>query len=116
MDKNTSDKLESLQDLILIMTNSKSITFLKAEGQKPPVGCALSTLSDKCKLFIMLKGIIDIDKEEIKLKKKKESLLQQIETIKKEQAKDNYETRVPEAVRQKNQEKVYYSLTHFGFV
>lgn len=90
------------------MTNSKSIAFLKDETQTPPVGCALSTLSDKCKLYLMLKGIIDIDKEEAKLRKKKEGLVQQIDAIRKEQSKDNYETRVPEAVRQKNQEKVIY--------
>ena len=88
------------------MTNSKSIAFLKDETQMPPAGCALSTLSDKCKLYLMLKGIIDIDKEEAKLKKKKEGLAQQIDAIRKEQSKDNYDTRVPEGVRQKNQEKV----------
>lgn len=83
------------------------------DEEMPPAGCALTTLSDKCKLYILLKGIIDIDKEEVKLKKKKESLLQQIETIRKEQSKANYETRVPEAVRQKNQEKVSYSIISF---
>lgn len=104
MDQSTFEKLDSLKDLISLMTTSKSLTFLRNE--KAPHGCAMSTLSDKCKLYIMLKGIIDIEKEEAKLKKKKETLTQQIETIRKEQAKDNYETRVPEAVRQKNQEKV----------
>jgi valyl-tRNA synthetase len=87
------------------MTNSKSIVFLNSQEQAP-VGCAFSVLSDKCKLYILLKGIIDIDKEEAKLGKKKELLNQQIESLRKEQAKENYETRVPEAVRQKNQEKV----------
>ena len=110
-DKSTFEKLESLKDLISTMTNSKSITFLDEE--MPPSGCALTTLSDKCKLYILLKGIIDIDKEEVKLKKKKESLLQQIETIRKEQSKANYETRVPEAVRQKNQEKVGFLFDYF---
>lgn len=105
-DKNVQSALESLQDLILVMTNSKSIVFLGSSGEQPPVGCAFSVLSDKCKLYILLKGIIDIDKEEIKLAKKKETLNQQIESLKKLQAKDNYETSVPEAVRIKNQEKV----------
>ena len=40
--------------------------------------------------------------------KKKEKLNQEIESLKKLMATDNYETRVPEAVRQKNQEKVIY--------
>lgn len=102
----TYEKMSNLQDLILIMTNSNSISFLKNESEIPPVGCALSTLSDKCKLYIMLKGIIDIDKEEAKLNKKKESLVKQIESIQKEQSRDNYETKVPEDVRQKNKEKL----------
>ena len=107
-DSGIQRSLELLQDLILTMTNGKSIVFLDGlDGeQRPPIGCAQSTLSDKCKLYILLKGIIDIEKEVQKMGKKKESLLQQIETIKKDQAKPNYETRVPEAVRQKNAEKL----------
>lgn len=100
--------LSAFHDLITTMTNGNSLTFLDGSdsSQTPPIGCALSTLSDKCKLYILLKGIIDIDKEEVKLNKKKESLNQQIESIKKEQAKPNYDTRVPEAVKQKNSEKL----------
>ena len=89
------------------MTNGKSITFL--DGDKvAPSGCALSTLSDKCKLYLLLKGIIDIDKEEQKLGKKKEKLEQQIEALNKDMTSENYETRVPEAVRIKNKEKVNF--------
>ena len=54
----------------------------------------------------MLKGIIDIDKEEQKLNKKKEKLVQQVEALNKDMATENYETRVPEPVRLKNKEKV----------
>lgn len=111
-DKSIEESLQKLQDFVLIMTNGKSITFLDGQNaeQVPPVGCALSTLSDKCKLYIMLKGIIDIDKEEAKLNKKRETLVKQTEAIKKEASMPNYETRVPEAVRQKNQEKVCFSF------
>jgi valyl-tRNA synthetase len=106
--------LSSLQDLLLTMTNGKSVAFLDgADGsQVPPVGCALSTLSDKCKLYLMLKGIIDIDKEEQKLSKKKETLQQQIEVIVKNQSKPGYD-KVPEAVRQQNQEKVSFFFLYF---
>jgi valyl-tRNA synthetase len=104
--------LEQLSDLIRIMTNGNTVHFLDGgEEQKPPIGCAFTTLSDKCKLFILLKGIIDIDKEEAKLNKKRDGLVKQLETLKKEMSTANYETRVPEAVRAKNQEKV--CLTRF---
>jgi valyl-tRNA synthetase len=107
LDSGIQRALSSLQDLLLTMTNGKSLMFLDGadSAQVPPVGCALSTLSDKCKLYIMLKGIIDIDKEEQKMNKKKEALNQQIETIVKNQSKPGYD-KVPEAVRQQNQEKV----------
>ena len=108
-DKSLEQSLERFKDLITIMTNGNGVTFidgLNTSAQSVPVGCVFSTLSDKCKLYILLKGIIDIDKEEAKLAKKKEGLLKQIETIKKDMGMPNYETRVPEGVRQKNQEKV----------
>jgi len=104
-DQALQQALERFKDLMIIMTNGNGITFL-AEKEAPPVGCVFSTLSDKCKVFILLKGIIDIDKEEAKLGKKKEGLLKQIEAMKKDMALPNYETRVPEGVRQKNQEKL----------
>ena len=40
------------------------------------------------------------------MNKKKDALLKKIDSIKKEQSKDDYESKVPEDVRQKNNEKV----------
>jgi valyl-tRNA synthetase len=105
LETSISESLTTLKDLILTMTNGKSINFLNGQEQ-PPIGCGFSTLSDKCKLFILLKGIIDIDKEEAKLTKRKVSLQQQIENVKKEMNVDNYETKVPESVREKNKDKL----------
>lgn len=93
-------------DNIARAIGANNISSLKDASAQPPIGCGFSTLSDKCKLYILLKGIIDVDKEEIKLKKKKASLLQQIESLKKLMNSDNYESKVPEDVRQKNTEKV----------
>ncbi len=90
------------------MSSAKTVTFLDGEDKAahPPIGCGFSTLSDKCKLYIMLKGIIDIEKEEAKLDKKKTSLLQQIESLQKLMNAPGYETKVPEDVRQRNNEKL----------
>lgn len=114
-DQRIKESLENFQDLITIMSNGKSIQFLD-ESAQVPVGCAMTNLSDKCKLYLMLKGIIDIEKEEQKMVKKKEKLNQEIESLKKLMATDNYETRVPEAVRQKNQEKVIYFFDFLLFL
>ena len=63
------------------MANCKASSFIDQQS-KPPVGCALTTLSDKCKLHLLLKGIIDIEKEETKLNKKNEKLERQKASIK----------------------------------
>lgn len=132
-DESIHKALVSFQDLISTMTNSKSITFIdgqvnnkahhiffiilhvigkifKDTSAKIPIGCAFTTLSDKCKLYILLKGIIDIEKEELKLKKKQQSLGQQIESLNKLMSSATYETKVPEEVRQKNTEKVTFFI------
>ena len=107
-DKSIQSSLEEFKDLIITMSSAKSITFLDGQDKavQPPIGCGFSTLSDKCKLYIMLKGIIDIEKEETKLAKKKVSLVQQIESLKKLMNAAGYETKVPEDVRQRNSEKL----------
>jgi valyl-tRNA synthetase len=105
LDKDIQTALENLLDLIITMTNAKSALCLNDSSQVPH-GCAFSTLSDKCKLFILLKGIIDIDKEELKSNKKKDALNKQISTLRKDMSSENYEVRVPEPVRVKNQEKL----------
>jgi valyl-tRNA synthetase len=100
--------LRRFQDLIQIMTNAKECTFLDggSDDASIPVGCVFSTLSDKCKVYMLLKGVIDIEKEQVKLAKRREALLKQIEAIKRDQAMPNYESKVPEEVKVKNQEKL----------
>ncbi len=52
-DKSIRQSLENFKDLILVMSNGNSITFLD-ESMQVPIGCAMTTLSDKCKLYLML--------------------------------------------------------------
>ena len=110
LDVQMAQAFANLADLIQIMSNSRSLTFLNNDeasaSASAPVGCALTTLSDKCKLYLLLKGIIDVDKEELKMSKRRDALNKQIEAVRKEMTTANYETRVPEAVRVKNKEKV----------
>ena len=76
-DKSIHSSLDEFKELIITMSSAKSVTFLDGQDKaaQPPIGCGFSTLSDKCKLYIMLKGIIDIEKEEAKLVKKKVSAI-----------------------------------------
>jgi hypothetical protein len=55
MDQTVAESLQKFKDLIGIMTNSSSTVFIKEASQDILHGCAFTTLSDKCKLFILLK-------------------------------------------------------------
>lgn len=42
--------------------------------QNPPAGCAILTLNDNCQVYLLLKGLIDVDKELQKWQKKKNEM------------------------------------------
>ena len=61
VDQSIEESLNKFQDLISIMTNSSNTTFIKeSAGEDILNGCAFTTLSDKCKLFILLKVCLTI--------------------------------------------------------
>lgn len=57
-------------------------------------------------MYWWLKGLIDITKEVGKLEEKKSKLDGQLNKLQEAAAKADYETKVPENVRQQNKEKV----------
>ena len=71
----------------------------------PPDGCAIVTVSDKVAAHLMLKGIIDAEKEIEKLEKKKTLLHNQYEKLIKAAQVPGYEQKVPESIRMANAEK-----------
>ena len=60
IDQSIEESLMKFKDLISIMTNSSNATFIKVGGESEDIlnGCAFTTLSDKCKLFILLRVTI----------------------------------------------------------
>ncbi|XP_058116915.1 valine--tRNA ligase [Anopheles ziemanni] len=75
-------------------------------GTVPPVGCAILTISGQCVVHLMLKGLIEVDKEIEKMTKKRETLTQTIAKLQQAIAVPNYASKVPEDVRKANQEKL----------
>ncbi|XP_073975140.1 valyl-tRNA synthetase [Rhodnius prolixus] len=71
----------------------------------PPEGCAILTVSDKCEIFLVLKGLIDFNKEMAKLEKKEESINQIIQKLETAMASEDYQ-KVPEDVQKINSEKL----------
>ncbi|XP_055600780.1 valine--tRNA ligase isoform X2 [Uranotaenia lowii] len=73
---------------------------------EPPVGCAILTVSGACVVHLMLKGLIEADKEIEKLAKKKDTLTSTITKLEQAMGVADYGSKVPEEVQKNNQEKL----------
>lgn len=80
-----------------------------ANASSIPIGCAILPISDKCQVHLLLKGLIDTSKEIEKLKKKSDLLTQTVEKLNKAISVADYETKVPEDVRNANKDKLKQS-------
>lgn len=74
--------------------------------EAPPAGCAILTVTGQCEVHLLLKGLIQVDKELQKLEKKKVQLEQTVEKLKKAAEASDYDSKVPAEVRQANVEKL----------
>lgn len=74
--------------------------------QKPPNGCAILTVSGQCEIHLMLKGLIEIDKELQKLQKKKDNLISTVSKLQQLISSIDYSTKVPIDVQENNSEKL----------
>lgn len=72
----------------------------------PPTGCAILTISDKCEVHLLLKGLIDPEKEIQKLLKKEQGLEQTKAKLTKAMAAGDYEIKVPEEIRVNEKKKL----------
>lgn len=86
------------------LSYSKSISVV--DPAQVPVGCVTAVVSDKCTAYILLKGLIDLSKEEDRINKKVAFNQQQIGKLKEAMSKTDYEDKVPQEVREKNSEKL----------
>ncbi|XP_055691669.1 valine--tRNA ligase [Lutzomyia longipalpis] len=80
-----------------------------AFGEAPPPGCAILTITAQCEVHLLLKGLIEVDKEITKLEKKQEQLGQTVSKLKQTIAASDYEVKVPEEVRANNADKLEQS-------
>lgn len=78
---------------------------------KPPAGCAILTVTGQCEVHLLLKGLIQVDKELQKLEKKKIQLVQTVEKLNQAIQASDYATKVPIEVQQTNAEKLDQSKT-----
>lgn len=75
----------------------------------PPAGCAILTVSGQCEVHLLLKGLIEADKEIAKLQKKQQQLVQTVSKLKQAMEASDYATKVPADVQTANTEKLQQS-------
>lgn len=77
--------------------------------KEAPVGCAILSINAQCEVHLMLKGIIEVDKEIGKLEKKREQLQLTIGKLKQKMNVEDYEKKVPVNVQGDNTESLKQS-------
>jgi len=94
-----------LDDVIRTLSQSSEIKLL-GKNEEAPGGCAIQLVGDKCEVLLSLKGMVDFTKEIQKLRLKKEKSEESVGKLVETTKKDDYETKVPEKVREQNQQKI----------
>ncbi|XP_076670453.1 valyl-tRNA synthetase isoform X1 [Andrena cerasifolii] len=102
-DDNLKTKLMNYQLLI------ETLAYSTIGSKEPPAGCAIVTVTDKVQVHLLLKGLVDPEKELQKLCKKEEQLMEVIQKTKQAMEVPNYDVKVPLDVQDSNKEKLVNS-------
>lgn len=74
--------------------------------EQPPNGCAILPVTGQCEVHLLLKGLIQADKEMQKLEKKSTQLTQTISKLNQAINASDYTIKVPAEVQQANKDKL----------
>ncbi|XP_074540213.1 valine--tRNA ligase [Halichoeres trimaculatus] len=110
IDSTTASLVQKYSLQIQTLSYSQAVIPLTA-NQPVPEGCAVAIASDRCTVNLMLKGLIDVEKEVAKLTTKKGDLEKQMEKLKEKMAKGDYKEKVPVKVQEQDAEKLRQSQT-----
>lgn len=101
-DEKTSSILHNFKMDLQTLSYCSSAEIVK----EVPTGCAILTINSQCEVHLVLKGIIEVDKEIVKLEKKREQLQQTITKLKQKMSLEDYEKKVPVNVQEDNTENL----------
>merc|ERR1719348_176894 len=101
----TRQVASKLNSVVATLSNSPEVQLMDSETPAPG-GCGVQLIGDRCEVLLLLKGIVDFNKEVEKLKTKQQKTSQQLEKLVQSTQMDNYSTKVPEKVQQQNTEKI----------
>ncbi|XP_061919856.1 valine--tRNA ligase isoform X1 [Entelurus aequoreus] len=109
-DSSTVSLVQNYNLQIQTLSYSQAVIPLSAE-QSVPGGCAVAIASDRCTVNLMLKGLIDVEKEVTKLMSKQGELEKQMEKLQEKMAKNDYKEKVPVKVQEQDADKLQQSHT-----
>ncbi|XP_029592230.1 valine--tRNA ligase-like isoform X1 [Salmo trutta] len=110
IDSETMSLVEQYSLQIQTLSLSQTIQPVPATGAVPE-GCAVAIASDRCTIHLMLKGLIDLEKEVAKLTVKKGELEKQMDKLREKMDKSDYKEKVPVKVQELDAEKMRQSQT-----
>ena len=74
-------------------------------SSQPPEGCTMSQLSDKCSVFLLVKGLVDIPTEIDKLNSRREKIVARLQELQHKTQQSTY-VKVPEEIKAENSSKL----------
>ncbi|PWS21960.1 hypothetical protein DKP78_20865, partial [Enterococcus faecium] len=75
---------------IQTLSSSQTLTAVTGSDAAIPEGCAVAISSDRCTVHLMLKGLIDVEKEVCKLTGKKADVERQMAKLREKMDKSDY--------------------------
>uniref|UniRef100_H9GP70 valine--tRNA ligase n=1 Tax=Anolis carolinensis TaxID=28377 RepID=H9GP70_ANOCA len=110
LDAETVAAVAQCSEYIRTLSSSKQVLILEP-GKAAPSGCAVAIASDKCTVHLLLKGLIDAEKEISKLTNKKAELQKQILRLRERVESPDYAAKVPVKVQEADTVKLKQSET-----
>ncbi|XP_043939220.1 valine--tRNA ligase [Protopterus annectens] len=109
LDTETAAMVTQYTTYIQTLSSSKSVVVLVTE--EVPEGCAVAIASDKCTVNLMLKGLIDAEKEVAKLTSKQSEVQKVISKLREKMSNPDYVNKVPPNIQESDAEKLKQSET-----
>eukprot|EP01135_Chromosphaera_perkinsii_P002240 Nk52_evm26s221 gene=Nk52_evmTU26s221 len=93
-------------DNITVLVNASRITVLLKEAVSADKGCAVQCVSDKCDVFVVVKGLVDAEKEIKKIDDKLEKVEELLKALNMTVSAADYNEKAPAKVKEANSKKM----------
>jgi len=94
------------QHVLMTLSKISKITTLSSSTEQLPKGCALYLQKGLAEVYVHLAGMVDFKKESARLGKKVAQVQKKLDSLVKRTTMANYETKVPQHVRDRNTQQI----------